>query len=321
MARLEKKDLMTGLFGIDKSVENKTDPANTNNMELSVDELFASENNHFRVEMNDDMDELKASIKMNGVLSPLIVRERKGAEGYEIVSGHRRHMAATLAGLKTVPVVIKELSDEDRDIIIADSNLQRPQILISEKAWAIRLKYDAIKRKTGRKKECLEMGDPGSPISKTADIIAEQMGMSDRAVQRNIRLTYLFPPLLTLVDTGNLPLKAGVQLSYLSEQAQQSVFDIIDIEKIKVNEVLAGSLRDQLSEGATMDEVYALLKPKPNISKQAVRSVGIKVNKNIRKKYFPKDYNDEDVNEVIVKMLDKWAAEFNPEYKDYNPGE
>lgn len=261
---------MQGLFGetaVSKYMSENGDKCEINaSPELPIEQLHPSPKNHFRVEMDEAMDELIASIKLKGILVPLIVRPRIGG-GYEIMSGHRRHFAAARAGRTTVPVVIMDVSDEDRDIIIADTNLQRPNIRISEKAWAIRLKYDAIKRKTNGESLNGILGAPGAPKMKSVEIIAEKMGLAENTIKRYIRLTYLIDTLLDMVDENILPLKAGVQLSYLSEPVQRHVSDVMYAETIKINEEKAKQLRETLSETATVDDVFRELKPEKAISK------------------------------------------------------
>ena len=301
---------MDGLFGISK--DKKTDSVMLK--EIPLTELHPSPQNHFRVENDDAMEELSASVREKGILEPFLVREQDGG-GYEILSGHRRRHAAIRAELQTVPCIIKKVSDEDRDIIIQDANLQRPYITVSEKAWAIRIKYDAIKRKQGQKSDVENKKAP-SALLNSAQTIAEKMGIAERTVKNYIRITYLIEPLQKWVDEKRLPLKAGVQLSYLSEPIQQYICNIMNVENIKINEEKAEELRRSLADATTMDEVFQAMKPKEADQKKTKSRIEVKVNKKLQKRFFPPDYDEQQIQQVILGLLDGWAIEHNPDYKN-----
>lgn len=310
LERLKKEDLMDGLFGISK--DKKT--VSVMLKEIPLTELHPSPQNHFRVENDDAMEELTASVREKGILEPFLVREQDGG-GYEILSGHRRRHAAIRAELQTVPCIIKKVSDEDRDIIIQDANLQRPYITVSEKAWAIRIKYDAIKRKQGQKSDVENKKAP-SALLNSAQTIAEKMGIAERTVKNYIRITYLIEPLQKWVDEKRLPLKAGVQLSYLSEPIQQYICNIMNVENIKINEEKAEALRRSLADATTMDEVFQAMKPKEADQKKTKSRTEVKVNKKLQKRFFPTDYDEQQIQQVILGLLDGWAIEHNPDYKN-----
>ena len=310
LERLKKEDLMDGLFGISK--DKKT--VSVMLKEIPLTELLPSPQNHFRVENDDAMEELSASVREKGILEPFLVREQDGG-GYEILSGHRRRHAAIRAELQTVPCIIKKVSDEDRDIIIQDANLQRPYITVSEKAWAIRIKYDAIKRKQGQKSDVENKKAP-SALLNSAQTIAEKMGIAERTVKNYIRITYLIEPLQKWVDEKRLPLKAGVQLSYLSEPIQQYICNIMNVENIKINEEKAEELRRSLADATTMDEVFQAMKPKEADQKKTKSRIEVKVNKKLQKRFFPPDYDEQQIQQVILGLLDGWAIEHNPDYKN-----
>ena len=310
LERLKKEDLMDGLFGISK--DKKTDSVMLK--EIPLTELHPSPQNHFRVENDDAMEELSASVREKGILEPFLVREQDGG-GYEILSGHRRRHAAIRAELQTVPCIIKKVSDEDRDIIIQDANLQRPYITVSEKAWAIRIKYVAIKRKQGQKSDVENKKAP-SALLNSAQTIAEKMGIAERTVKNYIRITYLIEPLQKWVDEKRLPLKAGVQLSYLSEPIQQYICNIMNVENIKINEEKAEELRRSLADATTMDEVFQAMKPKEADQKKTKSRIEVKVNKKLQKRFFPPDYDEQQIQQVILGLLDGWAIEHNPDYKN-----
>lgn len=291
-------------------------------VELWKDELHPSENNVFSIELDEAMEELIASIKSQGILTPLVVRRRKVEEGYEILSGHRRYVAATMAGLERLPCIIVDVTDEDAAIIIADSNLQRPYIKLSEKAWSIRMKYDAIKRKSNGER----LGEPGASNEldgkdltkgKSADIIAGQMGMSSRTIKNYVRLTYLIEDLLVMIDEGQIPMKAGVQLSYLSEKNQDYVASIISTEGIRLNEEKALYLKRELGAEANINDVLFLLKPDLLAENRKPSKPVLKIRKDVRVQYFPKKMTDAQIEEVLIALTQKWAEQNNPEYAGY----
>ncbi len=311
MENLKKESLMAGLFGsTDAMREEGIQPGE----KVAVNRLHPSKQNHFRVEDDEAMEELIASIQLKGILEPLLVRPSKEMDGYEILSGHRRRHAAIKAGLQVVPAIVMEVSDEERDIILADSNLQRPQIRISEKAWAIRLKYNAIKRKQGCKTAQEEKKAPGA-LFNSAQTIAEQMGVGERTIKNYLRLTHLIQPLLDLVDDGTLPLKAGVQVSYLAEPAQYHVLNVMEMENIRINETLAKKLRTSLSDTATLDDVVLLLNLGKSSQTRPAKRLGIKVDRDIQQTYFPEDYSEQEMQDLLITLLDAWAREHNPKYQ------
>ena len=182
-------------------------------------------------------------------------------------------------------------------------NLQRPTIRISEKAWAIRMKYEAMKRKAA--------ADPGSQ-SNTQNVV-DKIGISDREVQRYVRLTHLIEALLDLVDQKRIPLKAGVQLSYFPSMIQQYIFDVITEKNIRISESDIKRLRDSLSKDATKEEFFSFFFGSV-IEKKKKSESGMKINKKVRNRYFPREYDDDQVQNVLFTLLDRWAAENNPEY-------
>lgn len=208
--------------------------------------------------------ELVESINESGIAEPLIVRKDNTQSGcYEIISGHRRKAAALKCGIDKLPCVIREYSDDEANIFVADGNIHRTseEIYPSEKAWAYRMKLEAVKR---MKKEAPQVGGPMDHPVKSIDEIAENSDDSRKQIQRYIRLTYLISPLLYKVDMSKLPFRVGVELSYLQPAEQQMVLDMIDIEKVKVSLEQAQQLKKMSKEsgGLNIDDVYSLLKVK-----------------------------------------------------------
>lgn len=193
--------------------------------------------------------------------------------------------------------------------------MQRPYITPSEKAWAIQIKYDAIKRKQGQKSEIESKKVPGDLLN-SAQTIAEKMGLAEKTIKRYVRLTYLIEPLQKWVDEKRLPLKAGVQLSYLPEKIQQYLYHTMNAENIKVNEEKAEELRRSLADATTMDEAFQAIKPNPAAQKKTKLRTEVKVNKNLQRRFFPPDYDEEQIQQVILDLLDGWAIEHNPDYKN-----
>ena len=210
--------------------------------------------------------ELTESIESGGIAEPLIVRKDNAQSGcYEIISGHRRKAAALKCGIDKLPCVVKEYTDDEANIFVADGNIHRTseEIYPSEKAWAYRMKLEAVKR---MKKEASKVGGPMDHPVKSIDEVAENSDDSRKQIQRYIRLTYLISPLLYKVDMSKLPFRVGVELSYLQPAEQQMVLDMIDIEKVKVSLEQAQQLKRMSKEsgeqGLDINDVFSLLKVK-----------------------------------------------------------
>lgn len=299
------------LFGI------KSDPADPDAkgaQMISVDKIIPSPRNPFRVEENSEMDQLVASIKENGILMPLILRSADDGETYDLIAGHRRLFAARLAGIKEVPADIREMTDEEADIIMVDSNLAREHISISEKAFAYKMKYEAIKKKLGRN------WDAQSQQKSSAEIIADEMGVSDRTVKNYVRLTELVPFLMDMVDKKEISIKAGVQLSYIEKSVQDDICDFLQSEQAVIDEDQAKILREAFEgiEQIELAEIYQVLAKQSDseIPRQPKYKPVFKVSTKARKKYFPADYNEHDIETVIEDLLSTWAREHNPGFEE-----
>lgn len=255
--------------------------------EVPLSDLHTFKDHPFRVLDDEKMDETVESIKERGVLMPGIVRPRIGG-GYEIIAGHRRKRACELAGLKTMPVVIRKYTDEEAVVAMVDTNLQREEILPSEKARAYRMKYDAMKHQ-------------GSGGGNTLDEIGESAGDSGKTVQRYICLSNLTDTLLGYVDTKKLPIVSGVQLSYLKEKEQVWIEDIISETEIVVSSSQAEKIKGYSQSGeltkALLKEILMDEKPKP-------RKFVMKDDK--ISKFFSDDVTDEEIEETIIRLLEEW---------------
>ena len=263
---------------------------------LSPDKLLPFEQHPFQVREDESLKELMESIRCYGVLSPLLARPK--GNGYELVSGHRRRLAAQKLGLETVPVLVREMSNDEAVILMVDSNLQREHLLPSEKAFAYKMKLEAIRRSAGRPRK----GNPRQVVGnlESADVVGEAAGESGRTIQRYIRLTKLVPPLLKLVDEGRIAFSPAVELSYLTKEEQAELWDLIEQEDATPS--LSQAIRmEQLSRMAklTPEAIYAIIsEEKPNQKEQ------VRFKTESLKKYFPSHYSTQQMEKAIIKLLE-----------------
>lgn len=266
--------------------------------QIPIGELFPFKNHPFKVLDDDSMSDTVESVKQYGVLSPLIARPRpKG--GYEIISGHRRQHAAELAGLETLPVIAREMSDDAAVILMVDSNLQREHILPSERAFAYKMKLDAIKNQGAR-------SDLTSPqvASKfrSDDEVAKGQGISGDTVRRFIRLTNLIPELLDMVDNKTVSFNPAVELSYLSPEQQQEVIRAMDDTQNFPSVSQAKRIKKLAQDGTfTTETVVAIMGEE---KKSELDTVTIK--NDTLKKYFPRSYTPKQMEDTIIKLLEQW---------------
>ena len=266
--------------------------------QIPIGELFPFKNHPFKVLDDDSMSDTVESVKQYGVLSPLIARPRpKG--GYEIISGHRRQHAAELAGLETLPVIVREMTDDAAVILMVDSNLQREHILPSERAFAYKMKLDAIKNQGAR-------SDLTSPqvASKfrSDDEVAKGQGISGDTVRRFIRLTNLIPELLDMVDNKTVSFNPAVELSYLSPEQQQEVIRAMDDTQNFPSVSQAKRIKKLAQDGTfTTETVVAIMGEE---KKSELDTVTIK--NDTLKKYFPRSYTPKQMEDTIIKLLEQW---------------
>ena len=266
--------------------------------QIPIGELFPFKNHPFKVLDDDSMSDTVESVKQYGVLSPLIARPRpKG--GYEIISGHRRQHAVELAGLETLPVIVREMSDDAAVILMVDSNLQREHILPSERAFAYKMKLDAIKNQGAR-------SDLTSPqvASKfrSDDEVAKGQGISGDTVRRFIRLTNLIPELLDMVDNKTVSFNPAVELSYLSPEQQQEVIRAMDDTQNFPSVSQAKRIKKLAQDGTfTTETVVAIMGEE---KKSELDTVTIK--NDTLKKYFPRSYTPKQMEDTIIKLLEQW---------------
>lgn len=260
--------------------------------QLPPDKLSPFAKHPYQVREDAAMDELVESIRVHGVLSPLLARPK--GESYELVSGHRRRLAAQKLGLPTVPVLVREMTDDEAVILMVDSNLQRENLLPSEKAFAYKMKLEAMKHQ-GKSTSCKVCTK-----SRTDEMIGEHESVSARTIQNYIRLTNLVPPLLQMVDDGRIAFSPAVGLSYLTRDEQAELWDLIGREDATPS--LSQALRmKQLSREAklTPEVLYAILtEEKPNQKEQ------IRIKTESLRKYFPRNYSAQQMEREIIKLLE-----------------
>ena len=271
---------------------------------VPISELKPFTEQPFKVKLDEDMDALVESIKQCGVLTPVIARPHKDG-GYEILSGHRRVKACELAGITDIPVVIKNLDDDTATILLVDSNLQREHILPSEKAFAYQMKLEAMKRKAGRpSKENSDQIGLNFQGKQSSEILGEQVGESKNQIQRYIRLTNLIDPILDMVDNNQIAMNAAVEISYLGSKEQAAVMQSIEKEETSPSIAQARKMRKFHQEGnlsnAVIDSIMMEQKPE---------TVKITLGEEKLKKYFPKSYSKAKMEEIILKLLDKWRRQ------------
>ena len=278
-------------------------PATESSTEIDVDMIHVFKNHPFKVLDDEKMSDLVESIRVNGILSPVLVRP-DGEDSYEMISGHRRMHAAKIVGLTMIPAIVREMSDDEAIVYMVDSNIQREELLPSEKAFAYKMKMDAVKRGAGRpsKENSCQNG-----TNYRADYeLSNQVGESARTIQRFIRLTELIPELLDMVDSKRLQFTAGVEISYIDKEIQQWICEYIhENGNVKQNQIVI--LRQELLNGAiTQSQLIDILNENAigRIPKKKVTLSEKKLSQ-----YFPPHYTSAEMEKVIVELLSNWKEQ------------
>ena len=266
---------------------------------ISIYEITDFPNHPLKVKMDDKMLETIESVRAHGVLVPALVRE-KPTGGYEMISGHRRKMASELAGKETMPCIVRNLSDDQAVIVMVDSNLQREEILPSEKAFAYKMKLEAMKRQAGRPRK------NSVPVAQefrgktSREILGEQVGESQDQIRRYIRLTELIPEILEMVDDKKISMRPAVELSYLPKEEQEILYDTMESEACTPSHAQAIKIRKFSAEGRLNEDVLLSImsEEKPNQVEQW------KIPKNRLEKYFPSGTTQQKMEETIIKALE-----------------
>ena len=269
--------------------------------QIPIGELFPFKNHPFKVLDDESMQRTVESVEQYGVLSPLIARPRPEG-GYEIISGHRRQHAAQLAGLDALPVIVRQMDDDAAVLLMVDSNLQRENILPSERAFAYKMKLEALKNQGARSD--LTCGQFGHKLigAKARDIVADESGDNARNVQRFIRLTSLIPELLDMVDEKKIAFNPAVELSYLDESQQRDFLEAMNDTQNAPSLSQAQRLKRLAQEGHfSYDVAFAVMgeEKKDELDKVVIKNDTLR-------KYFPRSYTPKQMEDTIIKLLDQW---------------
>ena len=270
--------------------------------QIPIDALHPFTNHPFKVLDDEAMTRTVESIAQYGVLAPLIARPRPDGDGYEIISGHRRQYAAKLAGLDTLPVIVRNMDDDAAVLLMVDSNLQRENILPSERAFAYKMKLEALKNQGARSD--LTCGQFGHKLNgaKARDIVADESGDNARNVQRFIRLTSLIPELLDMVDEKKIAFNPAVELSYLDESQQRDFLEAMNDTQNAPSLSQAQRLKKLAQEGHfSYDVAFAVMgeEKKDELDKVVIKNDTLR-------KYFPRSYTPKQMEDTIIKLLDQW---------------
>ena len=282
--------------------ESRADSQLEKVQKIPISELVPFKNHPFKVVDDEAMLRTTESIAQFGVLTPLIARPLEDG-GYEIISGHRRAHAAEAAGLTEVPVIVRDMNDDAATVLMVDSNLQREQILPSERAFAYKMKLEAMKRQ-GARTDLQEDGTSRQVVGKleASDILGQDTGESGRQVQRFIRLTNLIPELLDMVDQKQISFNPAVELSYLTPEEQQHVIEAMDFTQAAPSLSQAQRLKKLSQEGGctleAMQDILGEVK-KGDLERVAFKSEQLR-------KYFPKSYSPKQMQDTIIKLLEQW---------------
>ena len=275
-------------------------------MEIEISRIHSFKDHPFKVLDDGKMQDLVDSVKENGVLTPVLIRPTANDQ-YEMISGHRRMHAAAIAGLTTIPAIIRELSDDEAVIAMVDANIQREELLPSEKAFAFKMKLNAMKRQAGRP---TKNASQNGTNKRSDELLASEVGISRNQIQRYIRLTELIPELLELVDKKKLQFTVAVDISYLDREIQKWIYEYIrDNGFIKPGQISA--LRKHLETETISQNFMISIFNNCIAPKKRERKVTLPERK--LKNYFPPDYTQEQVEEIIVSLLEEWRKELQIE--------
>ncbi len=285
------------IFGDNKAAEVTADQV----VEIPLSQLHPFKYHPFKVRDDEEMEKTVESIREFGVLTPAICRP-DGKGGYEILSGHRRHHACEIAGLETLPCIVRELDDDAATILMVDSNLQREEILPSERAFAYKMKLDAMKHQGERLDRTSGQVDQKLKGTVSRDLLADQVGESAKQVQRYIRLTNLIPELLDMVDEKILGLNTGVTLSFLDDKLQKDLLSAMDYAQAVPSLEQAQHIKKLAQNNEITQEGMNIILSEEK--KQDLDRVTLK--HDTLKKYFPKSYTPKQMEDTIIKLLEQW---------------
>ena len=291
---------LKGLDDLFSTEENRQEEQREQVQQIPIDELHPFTNHPFKVLDDEAMTRTVESIAQYGVLAPLIARPRPDGNGYEIISGHRRQYAAKLAGLDTLPVIVRQMSNDAAVILMVDSNLQREHILPSERALAYKMKLDAMRRTSGRpsKENVSQIGTQ----KRSDQIMAEELGESRNQIQRFIRLTNLVPELLDMVDEKKISFNPAVELSYLDESQQRDFLEAMEDTQNAPSLSQAQQLKKMAQQGEfSYEKAFDVMGQEKKSEKDTVT-----IKNETLRKYFPRSYTPKQMEEKIIQLLDAW---------------
>ena len=291
---------LKGLDDLFSTEENRQEEQREQVQQIPIDALHPFTNHPFKVLDDEAMTRTVESIAQYGVLAPLIARPRPDGDGYEIISGHRRQYAAKLAGLDTLPVIVRQMSDDAAVILMVDSNLQREHILPSERALAYKMKLDAMRRTSGRpsKENVSQIGTQ----KRSDQIMAEELGESRNQIQRFIRLTNLVPELLDMVDEKKIAFNPAVELSYLDESQQRDFLEAMEDTQNAPSLSQAQQLKKMAQQGEfSYEKAFDVMGQEKKSEKDTVT-----IKNETLRKYFPRSYTPKQMEEKIIQLLDAW---------------
>ena len=290
---------LKGLDDLFSTEEKRQEEQQEQVQQIPIDELHPFTNHPFKVLDDEAMTRTVESIAQYGVLAPLIARPRPDGDGYEIISGHRRQYAAKLAGLETLPVIVRQMSDDAAVILMVDSNLQREHILPSERAFAYKMKLEALKNQGARSD--LTSDQVGQKLW-SVEQVASDAGESKTQIQRFIRLTNLIPELLDMVDEKKISFNPAVELSYLDESQQRNFLEAMDGTQNAPSVSQAQQLKKMAQCGEfTYEKAFDILGQEKKSEQDTVT-----IKNDILRKYFPRSYTPRQMEEKIIQLLDAW---------------
>ena len=290
---------LKGLDNLFSTEENRQEEQREQVQQIPIDALHPFTNHPFKVLDDEAMTRTVESIAQYGVLAPLIARPRPDGDGYEIISGHRRQYAAKLAGLETLPVIVRQMSDDAAVILMVDSNLQREHILPSERAFAYKMKLDAIKNQGARS----DLTSPQLAAKfRSDDAVAKDQGISGDTVRRYIRLTSLIPELLDMVDEKKISFNPAVELSYLDESQQRDFLEAMNDTQNAPSLSQAQQLKKMAQQGDfSYEKAFDVMGQEKKSEKDTVT-----IKNETLRKYFPRSYTPKQMEEKIIQLLDAW---------------
>ena len=290
---------LKGLDDLFSTEEKRQEEQREQVQQIPIDDLHPFTNHPFKVLDDEAMTRTVESIAQYGVLAPLIARPRPDGDGYEIISGHRRQYAAKLAGLETLPVIVRQMSDDAAVILMVDSNLQREHILPSERAFAYKMKLDAIKNQGARS----DLTSPQLAAKfRSDDAVAKDQGISGDTVRRYIRLTSLIPELLDMVDEKKISFNPAVELSYLDESQQRDFLEAMEDTQNAPSLSQAQQLKKMAQQGEfSYEKAFDVMGQEKRSEKDTVT-----IKNETLRKYFPRSYTPKQMEEKIIQLLDAW---------------